>query len=192
MHRHLSFLLFTLILGISAVASTCTPPREGLWIVYGYEGFPKFKEPVNGYMKLTRDPTFPSVYTGDSIFPHPSVSLFAPPTGRSIFFATVLGPRMPVLFLLRAVFDEKECLLHGTNIAPVWSSRDVISWTVNGEEDIHGKFVAKLFDYYIFPFTCMQKMMFTGEKPDEDVLSLLNDAGHSSLGTNASAFLSAR
>ena len=52
------------VLGISAVAGACTPPREGLYTVDNYEPEIRFIEPVNGYLELKRDRKFPSIYTG--------------------------------------------------------------------------------------------------------------------------------
>ena len=50
-------------------------------------------------------------------------------TGRCNFFTDMFGPRAGLLFLLHAVFDETECKMHGTNLAPELASREVNEWT---------------------------------------------------------------
>ena len=112
-----------------------------------------------------------------------SVFLFATPIGRSIVFVDQFGPRLPYLFLLHAVFDEEECQMHGSNLVPVVGGRDEISWTVVGEEEIHGKFIGKLGSVFLFPLAGMQILKFSREQTDVDFLSLFNNVGHTYLNT---------
>ena len=98
-------------------------------------------------------------------------------TGRCNFFTDMFGPRAGLLFLLHAVFDETECKLHGTNLAPELLSREVNEWTVDGDE-IRGLFFVKGPFGFVFPLTCMQTAKFAGAAPNVDFLSLLNKADH--------------
>ena len=84
------------------------------------------------------------------------------------------------MFFLHAVFDEKECQLYGSNLVPAIAGRDEISWIVDGEEEMHGKFIAKTLDYYFFPFICMNTLKFSGEIANVDSPSLFHGVGHHS------------
>ncbi len=63
-HGRLLSILSVFVLGISAVASTCAPPRDGVWIIDNYETPMVFSSPVNGYIKMKKLADLPNVYTG--------------------------------------------------------------------------------------------------------------------------------
>ena len=184
--RLLPFLLVSTF-GISAAASACMPPREGIWTFESFDTPIAFTEPQgNGYMRLTRDPNLPNVYTGDAFYRPPEDILSATSIGRCFVFTDKSRVRIPLLYFLHAVFDEKECLLNAAGLVPAFQAHDTISWTVVGGEEMYGKIVitfGPLVFYY--PYTCMQKIKFCGEVLNVDFPSLFTNAEHSELNTTS-------
>ena len=172
---------FILVLGVSAVASKCTPPREGIWIIDNYETPIDFTFPVNGHLTLTRNPNLPNVYGGHPSLLHATLllTLRGMAVGNSMFFTLRLGPVVRLYFYLHAVFDEVSCRLHGTTVIPYLQARNEVNWAVEEEGTLlRGPFNIKIGNAFLFPISSMQIGTYNRKPLEDSFLPVPDKAGY--------------